>query len=110
LLANCIGCASDETSSLGTHYDFISRLWLSDLSSNRIKLKKLHSIKKIPDKNKKLPNKHPDIVRKITNFFGNGRSFARRTEMLLQKIITLVAVKPSFDLNLIQQENLIMCW
>ena len=112
LLATCIGCASDETPSLGAHYDFISRLWLSDLSSDRIKLKRLHSFKKkpsktkAPGKNKKLPNKHPDIVKKITNFLGNGRSFSLRAEKLLQKIFTLVAVKPSFDLNLIQQENL----
>ena len=39
LLATCIGCTSDKTPSLGAHYDFISRLWLSDLSSDRIKLK-----------------------------------------------------------------------
>ena len=112
LLATCIGCANDETPSLGAHYDFISRLWLSDLSSDRIKLKRLHSFKKkhsktkAPGKNKKLPNKHPDIVKKIAKSFYNGRSFTRRAEKLLQKIFTLVAVKPSFDLNLIQQENL----
>jgi hypothetical protein len=47
-----------------------------------------------------------DIVKKITTFYCNGRSFSRRAEKLLQKIFTLVAVKPSFDLNLIHKENL----
>jgi len=54
---------------------------------------------------KKLPNKRSDIVKKITNFYLNGRSFTHRAEKLLQKIFSLVAVKPSFELNLIQQEN-----
>lgn len=60
---------------LGAHYDFISKLWLYDLSSYRIKLKRLHQFKKKPSKtkspvkNKKLPINPPAIVRKITNFF-----------------------------------------
>ena len=75
---------------------------------NRSKLKKTYSYKKKPSKtkspgkNKKLPNKRPDIVRKVANFVYNGHSFARRSEKLLQKIFTLVAVKASCDLNLIQ--------
>lgn len=112
LFATCIGCTSDNIPSLGAHYDFMSRLWLSDLSSDRSKLKKTYSYKKKPSKtkspgkNKKLPNKRPGIVRKVVDFVYNGRSFERRAEKLLQEIFTLVAVKPSFDLNLIQQENL----
>ncbi|AJH00183.1 hypothetical protein LF65_03626 [Clostridium beijerinckii] len=44
---------------------------VSDLSSDRIKLKRLHSFKKkpskttAPDKNKKLPNKHYPKLTKI---------------------------------------------
>ena len=41
LFATCIGCTSNKVPSLGAHYDFICRLWLSDLSSERIKLKSL---------------------------------------------------------------------
>lgn len=88
------------------------RLWLSDFPSDRIKLKRLHSFKKkpsktkAPGKNKKLPNKHPYIVIKITNFFYTNHSFARRAEKLLKKIFTLVAVQPFFYLNLIHQKNL----
>lgn len=70
-LANCIGCTKDKTPSLGPHYDFISRLWLSYLSSERIKLNSLHpynkkpSKTKSPAKNNKLPNKLSEIVKKF---------------------------------------------
>jgi hypothetical protein len=112
LLATCIGCSKDKTPSIGAHYDFISRLWLSDLSSDRVKLKKTYSYKKKPSKtkspgkNKKLPNKKTGIVKKISDFFGDGRSFSGRAEKLLQKIFSLVAVEPSFNLNLIKNYNL----
>ncbi|MBU3135819.1 hypothetical protein KPL39_06025 [Clostridium gasigenes] len=82
LLANCIGCTKGKTPSLGAHYDFISRLWLSDLSSERIKLNNLHpynkkpSKTKSPGKNNKLPNKRSGIVtpkagraKKLLTFF-----------------------------------------
>ena len=112
LLATCIGCASDKTPSLGAHYDFISRLWLSDINSDRRKLKQPKMYKKKPSKikspgkNNKLPNKRTGIVKKISDYFKKGRSFSNRAEKLLQKIFSLVAVKPSFNLNLIQQDNL----
>ena len=112
LLAICIGCTNDNLPSLSAHYDFISRLWLSDLASDRNRLKKTYSFKKKPSKikapgrNKKLPNKHSGIVKKIVDFFREGRSFSARFERLIQKIFTLVAVKPSFELNLIPKENL----
>ncbi|NFF81606.1 hypothetical protein FC764_10210 [Clostridium botulinum] len=112
LLATCIGCASDKIPSLDAHYDFISRLWLSDLSSDRRRLKKPKSYKKKPSKvnspgkNKKLPNKKSGVVKQISDFFEKGRSFSNRAEKLLQKIFSLVAIEPSFKFNLIQQENL----
>lgn len=112
LLATCIGCTVDKTPSLGAHYDFISRLWLSDLSSDRKRLKVVRPYKKKPSKvkspgrNKKLPNKKAGSVKKICDFFENNRSFSFRAEKLLQHIFSLVAVEPSFNLNLINQENL----
>ncbi|KYH28264.1 hypothetical protein CLTEP_27620 [Clostridium tepidiprofundi DSM 19306] len=112
LLATCIGCTKDKTPSLGAHYDFISRLWLSDLNSDRLKLKKTYSYKKkpsktkAPGKNNKLPNKKPGVVKRIADFFYSGRSFSQRFEKLLQEIFTLVAVEPSFNLGLIQKDNL----
>ena len=112
ILAICIGCSTDSTPSLGAHYDFISRLWLSDLYSDRKRLKqavpyKKKSIKtKSPGKNKKLPNKKHGVVKRIANFLQNGRTFSNRAEKLLQEIFALVAVKPSVKLSLISQNNL----
>lgn len=112
LLATCIGCTTNNVPSLGAHYDFISRLWLSNLSTDRVKLKNTYSYKKkpskikAPGKNKKLPNKKPGVVKRISDFFEAGRSFSLRAERLLQKIFSLVAVEPSFNLNLIEKANL----
>lgn len=112
ILATCIGCTPNKTPSIGSHYDFISRLWLSDLAAERIKLKSLIPFKKKPSKtkspgkNKKLPNKHPGITKKVAAFFAKGRSFTNRAEALLQNIFAKVAVEPSFNLALIQENNL----
>lgn len=79
LLTTCIGCTKNNVPSLGAHYDFNSRLWLSDLSTDRIKLKNTYSYKKKPSKikafgkNKKLPNKKPGVVKKISDFLEVGR-------------------------------------
>lgn len=111
-LAICIGCTAGKTPSLGAHYDFISRLWMSDLASDRKRLKIVRPYKKKPSKvkspgqNKKLPNKKSGSVKKICDFFETDHSFSLRAEKLLQHIFSLVAVKPSFDLNLIKQQNL----
>ncbi|MGN9162827.1 hypothetical protein [Clostridium sulfidigenes] len=105
LLATCIGCTKNNVPSLSTHYDFISRLWLSSLSIDRVKLKNTYSYKKksskikAPGKNKKLPNKRTGVVKRISDFFEAGRSFSLRAERLLQKIFSLVAVEPSFNLT-----------
>lgn len=112
LLAICIGCTDGKAPSLGAHYDFISRLWATNLSSDRINQKKLQHYKKKPSKikspgkNNKLPNKHVGIVKRIADFYSKDRSFSRRVEKLLQTIFTMVAVNPSFELNLIKKKNL----
>lgn len=112
LLAVCIGCTIDKTPSVSSHYDFISRLWRSDLNSDRKRLKIVRPYKKkpsktkVPGQNKKLPNKNKGSVKTICDFFEKNRSFSLRAEKLLQHIFSLVAVEPSFNLNLINQENL----
>lgn len=112
LLAICIGCADGKVPSLGAHYDFISRLWTTNLSLDRSNQKKLLHYKKKPSKlkspgkNNKLPNNRVGIVKRIADFYSNNRSFSRRVEKLLQTIFTMVAVEPSFELNLIKKENL----
>lgn len=112
LLAIFIGCSNNKLPSLGAHYDFISRLWLSDLATDRLRLRRTYSFKKKPSKskspgkNKKLPNKHSGIVRRVVDFFRKGRSFSMRPERLLQKIFALIGVEPSSELGLIPKENL----
>lgn len=112
LLATFIGCTIDKAPSLGSHYDFISRLWMSDLESDRKRLKVVRPYKKkpsnvkVPGRNKKLPNKKSGSVKSICDFFENNRSFSLRAEKLLQRIFSLVAVEPSFNLNLIKQKDL----
>ena len=113
LLALLIGCSPGSLPPLGSYYDFINRLWLSDPSLDKEIRKKLSRYPKdskpkgkAPGKNKKLPNRHPDIVRKTTNFFTSGRSFDARYEKLLQNLFSLIAVVPSMELGLIPKENL----
>lgn len=111
-LATCIGCTFDKLPSLGAHYDFISRLWLSDLATDRINLKRTYAFKKKPPKskspgqNKKLPNKRSGVVQRVVGFFRKGKSFTKRCERLIQKIFSIIAVEPSSSLGLIPKDNL----
>jgi hypothetical protein len=113
LLALLIGCSPDSLPPLGSYYDFINRLWLRDSNLDKAEIKQLFKFpknskpkKKGPGKNKKLPNKHPNIVRKTVDFFMSGRSFSLRYEKLLQELFALIAVVPSLDLGLIPTKNL----
>lgn len=113
LLALLIGCSTDSLPPLGSYYDFINRLWLRDSSLDKAERKQLFKypknskpMKKGPGKNKKLPNKHPNIVRKIVDFFLADCSFSSRFELLLQQLFALIAVVPSMELDLIPSANL----
>jgi hypothetical protein len=113
LFAVLIGCHPDDLPPLGSYYDFINRLWLCDNSMDRDKAKQLFKYPKDskpkgkkPGKNKKLPNKHPEIVRKTKDFFMSGRSFNARFERLLQELFSLFAIVPSLELGLITNDNL----
>lgn len=75
LLVMLIGCSPNSLPPLGSYYDLINRLWLRDTSEDRLD-QKLHKYPKAskpktkaPGKNKKLPNKHPNVVKKLTDFF-----------------------------------------
>ncbi|EQB88983.1 hypothetical protein J2Z44_004330 [Clostridium punense] len=112
LLANCIRCNHGKTPSIGAHYYFISKLWGTDLALDRINQKKLHHYKKKPSKikspfkNNKQPSKRLGVVQRISDSYSKNRTFSRRSENLLQTISTIVAVEPSFKLNLIRKDNL----
>jgi hypothetical protein len=113
LLALLIGCSPDSLPPLGSYYDFINRLWLCDSSFDSDKRDKLYRYPKdskpkgkAPGKNKKLPNRHPEIVRKTADFFMSGRSFSARFERLLQELFSLIAIVPSMVLGLISNDDL----
>lgn len=113
ILAILIGCSPSSLPPLGSYYDLINRLWLRNTSDDRFDQNKLYKYpkaskpkSKAPGKNKKLPNKHPNVVKKLTNFFLEGRSFSQRYERLLQEIFSLIAIVPSVELGLIPSENL----
>ena len=113
LLAMLIGCSPDSLPPLGSYYDLINRLWLRDNSEDKFDQKKLYKYpksskpkSKAPGKNKKLPNKHPNIVKKLAAFFLADKSFSCRYERLLQEIFSLIAIVPSIELGLISTKNL----
>jgi hypothetical protein len=85
LLAILIGCSPDSLPPLGSYYDLVNRLWLRDNSEDRFDQKKLYKYpksskpkSKAPGKNKKLPNKHPNFVKKLADFFLADKSFSCR--------------------------------
>lgn len=112
LLATLIGCAPDSLPPLGSYYDFINRLWLRHHALDIAESKSLHSFPRnrkpssSPGKNKKLPNKHSGITKKIADFVAKGRSFPFHFEKLLQEIFALIAIVPSTELGLIPTESL----
>jgi len=112
LLCALIGCSPGHIPSLGSHYDFISRLWLLRTDIEKESRKKLFPFiskkkrGKGPGKNKKLPNRRAGIVGRIANLFRKGRSFPNRPERLMQEIFALLAVNPSVEAGLIPETGL----
>ena len=89
------------------------RLCLRNTFDDRLDQKELHNYpksskpkSKASGKNKKSPNKHPNVVKKLTDFFLAGKNFSLRYERLLQEIFALIAIVPSIELGLIPTENL----
>lgn len=112
LMAFMIGCIPGSTPSIGSHYDFINRLWLRHTSLERKSLKRLRKVNfnrksktTNPKKGHKLPSRKPGVVKIIANFFSSARSLKERFEKLLQQIFVLIAVVPSLKLGLIEKDN-----
>ena len=99
VLRSIIGVDKDSVPSVSSHYDFINRLIKID-EKPRNKLKKRKPTKKI-GKNKKLPNRHADILARLVDKILCGRSFSLRPERFLQKIFADVCVQASIDLGII---------
>jgi hypothetical protein len=84
---------------IASYYDFINRLFKLD-DRPRHKAVKRKPKKKV-GKGKKLPPKHPGIVKRMAEYVLAGRRFNCRPERILQEIFAAVAVQPSIDLGLI---------
>ncbi|MGB8454488.1 MAG: hypothetical protein WCD89_19430 [Anaerocolumna sp.] len=107
ILALLIGCGPNELPPLGSYYDFIDRLWLRHKDLNKADRKHLYHFpknkrpSKKPGKGKKLPNRHPEIVKKMVSYALKDKVLPFYYEKLLQEIFSLLAIVPSFDLGLI---------
>ena len=109
ILATLIGCSPHNLPSLGSYYDFIDRLWLYNDSYEYKKLypsNKNFKPKKKLKNGSKLKNKNVSITKRLFEFMKDGRTFSARFERLLQEIFVAVAVSPSFDLGLLDEDNL----
>ena len=112
ILAILIGCSADQLPPLGSYYDFIDRLWLRHKSLDKADRKHLYRFpknkrpSKKPGKGKKLPNRHPEIVKKMVSYALEDKELPFHYEQLLQEIFLLIAIVPSIDLGLISTENL----
>lgn len=113
LLALLIGCSPGSVPSIGSHYDFIDRLWLLNKTIQKQERKKKYKFnffvkpKKIKlKKGEKLPPKSPGTVKRVADFLLAGRSFDKRFERLLQEIFVLAAIIPSTQLGLIDAASL----
>jgi hypothetical protein len=112
ILAVLIGCAPGDLPPLGSYYDLIDRLWLRHMAFDKADRKHLYKFPKNkkpsqkPGKGKKLPNRHPDIVKKMVSFALEDKELPFHYEKLLQEIFSLIAVVPSIELGLIPDEDL----
>jgi hypothetical protein len=88
-----------EIPSLGSHYDFMNRLYKIDEKPLH-KPKKRKPSKKV-GRNKKLPNRRSGIVGRIVAGIFKGKKFNCGSELVFQKIFAEVSVKSSIDLGLI---------
>lgn len=95
ILCAAIGVTPDSIPSVGSHYDFISRLIPLNDSP------KLKSVKRKPTKKykkgEKMPPKNPNVVEKLVNFIINNpdKSYANHPQSMLQRIFTETIVIPS---------------
>ncbi len=99
ILCCAIGVSHKHIPGVGSHYDFIDRLWLENPDAIQKRQNSLHPFKSKPrkklGKNQKQPPRHPGIIKKLADLALNGQSFENGPERLLQQIFAKVAVEPS---------------
>ena len=112
VLQAIIGCRSQEDlPPLGSYFDFMNRLWLSDRSIySRKKLLPARKNGKKPKKNigpdGKLEEEDKLHTKVLVEHILDGKRISENPEGILQDIFFLTAVLPSARLGLISMENL----
>jgi hypothetical protein len=99
ILCFMIGLSCAEIHNVGSYYDLISRIWLSNPDVEYEFDHSLHSFKRKPrkklEKNKKQPPRHPGIIQKFVDLALADKTFESRPELLMQQIFAKVGVEPS---------------
>ena len=109
ILCCAIGVSRENVPGVGSHYDFINRLWLENPEIEQNRQDSLHPFKSKPrkklGKNQKQLPRHPGIIKKLADLALQGKSFENRPELLLQQIFAKVAVEPSSKEGLLGDTN-----
>jgi hypothetical protein len=99
ILRHMIGVDPEDVPGVGSHYDFIDRLWLENPDVEQKRQDSLHPFKRKPrkklGKNEKQPPRHPGIIQKFVDLALQGKTFESRPELLIQQIFAKAAVEPS---------------
>ena len=99
ILCFMIGLSRSEIHNVGSYYDLINRVWLSNPDVEYEFEHSLHNFKRKPrkklEKNKKQPPRHPGIIQKFVDLALEGKTFESRPELLMQQIFAKIGVEPS---------------
>ncbi len=99
ILCFMIGLSRSEIHNVGSYYDLINRIWLSNPDVDYKFEHSLHTFKRKPakklGKNQKQPPRHPGIIQKFVDLALKGKTFESRPEMLMQQIFARIGVEPS---------------
>ena len=84
ILCFMIGLSRSEIHNVGSYYDLINRVWLSNPDVEYEFEHSLHNFKRKPakklEKNKKQPPRHPGIIQKFVDLALAGKTFESRPE------------------------------
>lgn len=99
ILCNMIGLSKNQIHQVGSYYDLINRVWLSNPEIDYKFEHSLHTLHRKPkkklEKNQKQPPRHPGIIQKFVDLALKGKTFESRPEMLMQQIFAKIGVDPS---------------
>ena len=99
ILCTIIGLSSPEIHQVGSYYDLVNRIWLSNPDVDYEFEHSIHSFSRKPkkklEKNQKQPPRHPGVIKKFVDLALQGKTFESRPEMLMQQLFARIGVEPS---------------